>query len=315
MNKWLKRGLWFALVLLIGIVGLSHYMLESSLRPAPRGRDLEGSYEYMFDTYPRLEGWVDSLRRVGGLLDTTIVADDGARLHALYVRASRPTTATAVIIHGYTDNAIRMLMIGQMYHADLGYNILLPDLRNAGLSEGDYFQMGWLDRWDALRWMGVANEVFGGSTQMVVHGISMGASTTMMLSGERQADYVRCFVEDCGYTSVWEEFAYQLGLMYGLPSFPLMDVANLICRWRYGWALDEASALEQLRRARLPMLFIHGDQDHFVPTSMVYSLFEAKAEPKELWIVPEAAHAMSYRDHPDEYTARVGAFVSRYISR
>lgn len=313
MNKWIKRSLIGLLLAIIFLLVAGGYMLRVSLQPEPTSRDLDASYQYMYATYPRLKSWVDSLRSEHALRDTMIVASDGSRLHGLYVRAALPTKATAVIIHGYTDNAIRMLMIGQMYHADLGYNILLPDLRNSGLSDGDHYQMGWHDRWDALRWMEVANEVFGGDTQMVVHGISMGAATTMMVSGEKQEPYVRCFVEDCGYTDVWEEFEYKLDQLYGLPSFPLMQVTDLLCRWRYGWGFREASALEQVRKCRLPMLFIHGDNDDYVPSSMVYPLYEAKPQPKELWVVPSATHAMSYRDNPDEYTDRVRSFVSRYI--
>ncbi len=60
------------------------------------------------------------------------------------------------------------------------------------------------------------------------------------------------------------------------------------------------------------MLFIHGDKDTYVPTWMVYPLYEAKPEPKELWIVPGAAHAVSYQENKQEYTDRVRAFVGRY---
>ena len=75
----------------------------------------------------------------------------------------------------------------------------------------------------------------------------------------------------------------------------------------------EASALEQVRKCTLPMLFIHGDADSYVPTWMVYPLYEAKPEPKELWIVPGSAHAMSYKDYPQEYTEHVKKFVEKYI--
>ena len=79
--------------------------------------------------------------------------------------------------------------------------------------------MGWKDRIDVLQWMNIANEIFGDSTQMVVHGISMGGATTMMVSGEKQQPYVKCFVEDCGYTSVWDEFSHELKSSFHLPAF------------------------------------------------------------------------------------------------
>lgn len=164
----------------------------------------------MYAEYPFLRPWTDSLERAGALRDTVIVDPQGVRLHALYAAAPEPTDRTAVIVHGYTDCAVRMLMIGYLYNHDLRYNILLPDLHYHGRSEGRAIRMGWLDRLDVLRWMEVANALFGGNTQMVVHGISMGAATTMMVAGEPQRPYVKCFVEDCGYTSVWDEFSNEL---------------------------------------------------------------------------------------------------------
>lgn len=231
----------------------------------------------------------------------------------MFASAAKPTDKTAVIVHGYTDNAIRMLMIGYLYNNDLNYNILLPDLQDNGLSEGPAIQMGWKDRLDVLNWMNIANDIFGKRTQMVVHGISMGAATTMMVSGEAQQPFVKCFVEDCGYTSVWDEFSFQLKDMFGLPEFPLMYTTSWLCNAKYGWNFQEASSLEQVKKCSLPMFFIHGDADTYVPTRMVYPLYEAKSEPKELWIVPGATHAMSYKDYPQEYTERVKKFVGKYI--
>ena len=177
-------------LLLLAIVALtagSFFLLNHALRPADnKGRDTEGSYAYMFQTYPFLRPWVDSLRRAGALRDTFITADDGVRLHALYARATRPTRRSAVIVHGYKDCAVRMLMIGYLYHHDLGFNILLPDLYGAGQSGGDYIRMGWLDRYDVIRWTSVADELFGPEATIAVHGISMGAATTMMVAGEKQ---------------------------------------------------------------------------------------------------------------------------------
>ena len=316
----MKRLIGYALITLLAIaallVGAGYYMLGYALKPEgleTRSRDIPGSYTYLYEDYPELQPWVDSLRTANALRDTLIHSERGERLHALYVRAARPTGKTAVIVHGYTDNAVRMLPIGYLYSRQLGYNILLPDLHAHGLSEGDAVQMGWLDRLDILQWMDTANRLFGDSTRMVVHGISMGAATTMMVSGETLPPYVKCFVEDCGYTSVWDEFKGELKNQFGLPAFPLLDVASWLCGLKYGWTFHEASALEQVKRCALPMLFIHGDADTFVPTWMVHPLYEAKPEPKELWLVPGAAHAVSYKENKVEYTRRVQDFTGKYI--
>jgi len=309
--KKLLRIIFLICILLLTLLGTGgYYMVEYALSPPNRGKDIEGSYSYMCKDYPYLCPYLDSLRQTGALRDTFITAPDGVRLHGYYVKAPTPTRHTAVIVHGYTDNAIRMMMIGYMYNRDLGFNILLPDLRYSGMSEGNHLQMGWNDRKDVAQWISLVPTLFGDSASVVVHGISMGAATTMMLSGEPQPEHVRCFVEDCGYTSAWDEFAGELKKQFNLPAFPLLHASSMICKLRHGWSFTEASSLKQVAKCHLPMLFIHGVNDTFVPTAMVFPLYEAKPQPKELWLVPSEGHARSYHDFPKEYTEKVRKFVA-----
>lgn len=173
-----KRAVYSIIIIMLVLtsctIGGSFYMLNFSLTPNAKilSKDAD-SYPYMYRNYPFLRPWVDSLKQVNALKDTFIINPQGIQLHAFYITAPAPTSKTAVIVHGYTDNAIRMFMIGYLYNRDLGYNILLPDLQHQGESEGRAIQMGWKDRIDVLQWMNIANEIFGDSTQMVVHGISM----------------------------------------------------------------------------------------------------------------------------------------------
>ena len=187
-----------------------------------------------------------------------------------------------------------------------GYNVVLPDLHAHGLSEGDMIQMGWLDRKDVLHWL----TIFQTDT-MVVHGVSMGGATTMMLSAEEMPKGIKDlrFVDDCGYTSAWDEFTSELKNQFGLPPFPLMYTTSLLCKMRYGWSFSEASAIDAVRQSPYPMLFIHGDEDTFVPTEMVYRLYQAKPSNKKLWIAPGAEHASSYLTHPDEYIRQLSDFL------
>lgn len=313
MKKLLKTFLFAFLVLLILLSAGGYYMVDYALTPPNRGKDIEGSYEYMYKEYPHLRPYMDSLQQTKALRDTFITTIDGIRLHGFYVKASVPTRQTAVIVHGYTDNAIRMMMIGYMYNQDLGFNILLPDLRYSGLSEGNHLQMGWFDRKDVAQWINLLPTLFGDSIEVVVHGISMGAATTMMLAGDPQPEYIKCFVEDCGYTSVWDEFKNELKEQFNLPAFPLLHISNLICKLRHGWSFTEASALKQVTKCKRPMLFIHGENDTFVPTNMVYPLYEAKPQPKELWLVPSEGHARSYHNFPKEYTEKVREFITKNL--
>ena len=300
--------------LLLAVLAASWYMLDYALRPGDRGHDEEAAWRGTDALFPGMTAWRDSLTRAGILRDTTLTAPDGTALHAYYARAARPTRRTALLVHGYTDNAVRMMPLGRMYRRDLGYNLLLPDLRYAGRSGGTHIQMGWLDRLDVRRWLDVVPALFGDSATVVVHGISMGAATAMMLSGEADLPpAVRAFVEDCGYTSVWDQFRKELRGRFGLPPFPLLYSASWLCGVHYGWDFREASALEAVRRCRRPMLFVHGAADDYVPTSMVRVLYAAKPAPKALWVAPGSAHAMSYHDHPEEYARRVAQFLAPWM--
>ena len=100
---------------------------------------------------------------------------------------------------------------------------------------------------------------------------------------------------------------------FGLPEFPLMYVTSALCKIKFGWSFGEASPLEQVRKCRKPMLFIHGGKDSYVPTRMVYPLYDAKPAPKELIVFRNTKHARSYSDYPLEYKRIVKRFVNRYI--
>lgn len=297
-------------VLCAATAGGAWLLLDYALVPRSDGRDTSATWRAMSARYPGLASWRDSLSREGTLRDTFLTAPDGTRLHAFYARAARPTGRTALLVHGYTDNALSMMMLGRMYREALRANILLPDLRRAGQSEGSHVTMGLIDSRDLHGWLAVAGSLGGDSSRIVVHGISMGAATAMMLSGDTLPPAVCAFVEDCGYTSVRDQFAKELRRRFGLPEFPLLSVASALCRLRYGWGFDEASALKGVARCPLPMLFIHGGNDDYVPTAMVYPLYRTKPAPKALWIVPGAAHARSFCDRPAEYRQRVERFLA-----
>ena len=318
----IASALGLVVLVVLGLYGASNYMLNYSLNyPKEERMTAEHWKNRMKNECPWMIGWMDSVYQHHCVKDTFVTMPSGYKAHAIYLYAPKTTEKTAVVVHGYQVRSEGMLHIAYLYNHDMGYNVLLPDLYGHGESEGDHIQMGWKDRWDVIRWSEIANEIFrvkgedrrAKNTLQVIHGISMGASTTMAVSGEKTPDYVKCFVEDCGYTSVWDEFRGELKAQYGLPAFPLLHVASRLCKQEYGWDFREASALEQVRKCTLPMLFIHGDADSYVPTWMVYPLYEAKPEPKELWIVPGSAHAMSYKDYPQEYTEHVKKFVGKYI--
>lgn len=308
--KWRKWILVAVVTVAVVMTAFAVYLVDYSLDyPVEERRSAEEQTEIVEKECPWIVGWVDSVKRCHALRDTFVQMKSGYKAHALYVPARKPSPNTALVVHGYKCSAERMLHIAYLYHHDMGYNVLLPDLYGHGRSEGDHIQMGWLDRWDVLQWADVAQRLFG-STGMVMHGISMGAATVMCAAGENTPGYVKCFVEDCGYTFVWEEFEAQLKAQFGLDGFPLMDMANQVCWMKYDWPFLDACPREQVGKCHKPMLFIHGDKDDYVPTWMVYDLYKAKPGVRQLYIGRGSAHAYSYRDHRDEYTRTVARFVS-----
>ena len=289
------------------------YMCNYALLPEEHGNDIEGDRAKAESRYPGIIKWYDGLHDSGIFKDTTIIGEGGFKLHAVYAPASKPSKAqgTAIVIHGYTDNHLCFLNLVRMYRDSLNYNVMVPDLHYHGYSEGKAVQMGWLDRLDIERWIPLAHDIWPDDF-MVIHGVSMGAATTMMVSGDELPGYVRAFVEDCGYTSVWDQYKHNLKDQFHLPPFPVLTSASIVCKNRYGWDFKEASSVKQLEKCDRPMLFIHGENDDFVPTEHVYKNYEAKTKGyKELWIAPGSEHAMSYKDHPAEYTARVRAFLAK----
>ncbi len=300
--------------IVVALVGAGEYFLHYALGRGDEKYDLEREFSELKVDFPWIEMWVDSIRSTGELRDTVIRNDNGLEMHGWYLSSSGSMGNTAVVVHGYTSNPIEMMQIGYMYNHDFGWNVLLPDLPAHGQSEGETIQMGWFDRKSIQQWIGVAHDVFDADT-MVVHGISMGAATTMCVAGDPSPEYVRGFIEDCGYTSVWDEFKGELKAQFGLPAFPLLHVTSGLCKLQYGWSFTEASPLRQVQKCEKPMLFIHGDADTYVPTSMVYPLYEAAMCPKRIWIAPGSAHADAYKDHATEYTEVVRDFIDEYIIR
>lgn len=315
-----KAFRWILAILIFVLIALfagSEYMLNFALHPTKnKGRNYNKELAVMKSRYRWIDSWIDSLQKSNALRDTFVIASDGDRHHAIYAYAPKATPNTAVIVPGYTDCAIDMLHIGYIYNKVLDMNILIPDLHANGKSKGKTMQMGWKDRKDVLQWIGIANNIFksrNGNTRMVVHGQSMGAATVMNVSGETTPDYVKCFVEDCGYTSAWDEFGYELKDMFGLPEVPLLYSASALCKLQYGWSFGEASPIKQVAKCHKPMLFIHGGGDTFVPTRMVFPLYNAKPGPKYLMVLPHSHHARSYRDHREVYERRIVSYVRKYI--
>jgi len=307
-------------IVLLGLVALSlgscvagKFMSRFALRPEPHGvADIERTRHKADSLMPGSTAWYDGLKAQGILKDTWTTSWDGKKIHACYVPAARPEEAegTAIVIHGYGDNHLVFLYLVRMYRDQFNYNVLFPDLQYHGYSEGDEIQMGWFDRLDIERWIPIAHELFNDNF-MVLHGVSMGGATVMMTSGDRLPGYVKCFIEDCGYSSVVKQFNENRKQSFGFIPPDVLQSASLVTKKNYNWSFWEASSLNQLAKCVLPMLFIHGDADDFVPFSHLQANYDAKKYGyKEKWVAKGAVHANSYAKYPEEYAATCRNFLA-----
>lgn len=215
--------------------------------------------------------------------DVWITSEDGLRLHGLYLKNDSGTGRYVIHCHGFRGEASQM-------------------------SEGTYLGMGWLERRDIARWvddLAAKNP----TAKIVLHGISMGGATVMMAAGEDLRGHVVAAVEDCGYTSVWDMIAAQAKVLH-VPTFPVLNLTNFIAKNVAGYTLKEASSVNQLVHCKIPMLFIHGEDDAFVPVAMLDEVYAAAECEKRRLKVPGASHALSAQVAPEPYWGVVGEFLS-----
>lgn len=245
------------------------------------------------------------------------ISDDKLKLKLnayVYRQEDQPNEIShkwAIIIHGYNNNATSMIRWVRHFYEE-GYHVLTPDLRGHGKSEGEYIGMGWHDRQDVRLWIHKIIEE-DPNAQIVLFGVSMGAATVMMAAGEELPPNVKVIIEDCGYTSAMDVFSHQLGILFGLPKFPVMQAANTMTKLKAGYDLYEASAVKQVAKSKTPTLFIHGDQDKFVPFEMLDILYEAAACEKEKLVISGAGHWVSESVNPKLYWETVWHFIKKYM--
>ncbi len=253
----------------------------------------------------KLRVWIKSAKSS----DCYITARDGLYLHAAAVRNSG--RRWAILMHGYDSEGKNLSEYAEHFHT-LGYSVLLPDQRGFGCSEGKQTSMGQKEQYDVLDWIGYLNRNER-PEQILLFGVSLGAATVLLASGRKLPKNVAAVIEDCGYTSVYEEFRHNMKQLFHLPAFPFLYIVDAITRVKDGWSLRrDADCVKAVRRSSVPTLFIHGSADTFVPFYMQDELFSAAACPKEKLVVYGAGHAECMSVDPALYWNTVDDFLRRY---
>ena len=240
--------------------------------------------------------------------DEWLMSADGLRLHATWFPQGE-CKKIVICFHGYTSQGMKDYLGLSGYYLKNGYSMLLVDERAHGESEGKYIGFGCLDRIDALKWINWVLRKCGEDVEILLHGTSMGGATVLMMSSLELPAQVKGIVSDCAFTSPKEVFSHVLKSMYHLPAFPVMNISDFLNKRLAGYGLDECNAAREVKKAKVPILFIHGSGDTFVPYSMCETMYENCASSKKKLIIEGAAHAECYYKDTDAYENALTEFI------
>ena len=255
-----------------------------------------------------VKAWISSVKREKLHME----ADDGKILVARQIVADDNVKQWAVILHGFNGSMEDVYDVA-MHYAKEGYNVLLPDLRACGESEGSMIGMGWLDRMDVINWMDVILKDHP-DAEIVIHGVDMGADTALMLSGEPLKSSVKAIVAESAYTSAWEVVKTEYKTRHEKwPTFPILNMMNPVLKIWAGYSLKEADATKQVKNATVPILLIQGGKDTYTTESMASQLEQAIASQHELLTIPDGAHGDCRYADPDTYYNKTFEFVGGYV--
>ncbi|MBQ3087359.1 MAG: alpha/beta hydrolase [Clostridia bacterium] len=314
MKKFLTGAAIGAGILTFAYCELSHFLLLSDFRGKfelpknePNFDRLKEIHKNELDTC--LDGeWFDAMFPQ----DTTILNRKGEAIHAYFIKQEKPSHKWAILAHGYTSRPHQMAAQSRRYY-DHGFNIVTPSARGHDKSEHKAITMGWLDRLDVLDWIHHIVKA-DPQVQIALHGISMGAACMMNVTGEAEVpDNVKCLVEDCGFTSCWEQFTDVIAQNIHFKAPWALWAPAKWYKLRAGWDIKENNPIHQVAKSKVPTLFLHGSEDTFVPFRMRDELYEAASCPKEKVTIQGAEHANSVDVDPETYHAACKAFVEKYI--
>ncbi len=233
--------------------------------------------------------------------DVHILSGDGLNLHALYLAAAAPTDKCVILHHGFTSEAIHNITHAKFFH-EMGYEVLLLDLRAHGKSEGRYVGYGVLDRYDTELWLRWCINKFDENMKYVLHGTSMGGTTVLMALGLPYVqEHVSAVIADCAFTSAKDIFSHVMKKNYHVPPFPFLEIGEIYSQILAGYKFSDYSTLNALHDNNVPVLFIHGGKDKFVPVWMSKENYNAARCMKKLLIIEEGGHGSSVFEDIEVY--------------
>lgn len=309
MREILVGILLFAVLLVACSVFVSEYLFKIIIyrqKNSSSQKDIDAVASW-YRHYPiAKEGrrWLENMPYI----NVYIKSFDGLRLYGALLE--NYSDKIVICVHGFTGSGKKdFASLAQAYYKN-GYNVLLVDNRAHGQSEGKYVGFGVLDRLDLRNWVKYVINRFGSNVQIFLHGISMGAATVLMASSIMPKN-VRGIIADCGFTSVYEIFEYVLKRDYHLPKFPIIYLTNIMSKIRAGYGYKDVNTTAEIAKSDIPILFIHGENDEFVPLWMTMKNYSHCKAYKELFIVRESEHAESHYIDKKGYERRILTFIEK----
>lgn len=286
----------------LGVVGVAHmattkYLVKVALdREAPKhtvraGERIAGTQWDQRWMRRRMELGRQLRSRGGELVQTQ--GRENVKLVGHWFEAPEPKRVI-VAMHGWRSSWCNDFGFVVDFWLENGCSVLLAEQRGQGESGGTHMGFGLLERHDCVSWINWVNQRCERALPVYLCGVSMGASTVLMAAGLELPENVCGIMADCGYTSpeaIWRHVAKDnLGLSYGSRK----GAVNGLCRRKLRVGISDYSCVDAMAECEIPVLFIHGTDDKFVPIEMTYENFKACAGPKRLFVVPGAGHGMSY---------------------
>lgn len=238
-----------------------------------------------------------------------VTSFDGLKLKGYLVE--RDPKEVVICVHGYKSDPESDFCDRSEIYAKRGSTVLFVNDRAHGKSEGRYLGFSELDRFDVAKWVDKINEMYD-DPRIYLHGVSMGGATVIHCA-DMKLKNVRGIIDDCGFNSILGISRALIVDMYHIPYFPIGYIA-----WFWSLLLNKVSfnksiGEECVQRTDLPILFIHGKQDHFVPTWMSEKMYAACTSPKELLLVDDCGHAAAYMCAKEAYTDAVNRMLDGKI--
>ena len=296
---WILLIITFIAIVLLFMISYSNKLCKIVIYPKKK------SYEKGYiDQIKRLnlEDYYNYLPKEEIILKSTY----GYNIRGLFIPNSN-SKKCIIICHGITANLNYSVKYIKPFYSR-GYSIFIYDHRNHGLSGGNYTSMGYYEKYDLKTCVDFIFNKLGADTTLGVLGESMGAGTVLQYCAiDNRASFC---IEDCGYSDVFDLFKYRLKEDYKINFPPLMYMANLMMKIKYGWTFKAASPIKYIKDIEIPILFIHGDKDDYVPTYMVYDLYNAKSKGfKDIYVAKNAKHAEAFLIDPVKYDEIIDNFL------